>query len=527
MDIELPNINNIIKVNKMQAVFNPILFNRMGEPSYDGLLSTEIFGITSTQKECKFAYIDLHGHYMTPEAYKAFKRLNRNIDLVVSGAENFRITEDGDLVKDENGDTGIKWLYKNWEKIKFKKSNSSVRNERIDLLMNNPKNLIFIDKWFVIPVLYRDVESQSTKIGNDNVNSFYSKLIRYASMASDVNNFDIMLYSYEFGIQNTLVEIYDYFKAKISKKNGVIRKNLMGKSVDYSARLVITAPPFDFNDFHKDMKVDLYHCGLPLSTTVSLFFPFIIHWLREWFQRELEPIKNKFPIKSANDDKVRYIRLKEPMTYFTDDYLTKQVKYFMKSYEDRFSLVEIPVKNPEEAGGREYINLRVVGRFSDLNNPDASSSTVFNRKLTWADLLYRAAYHVTQDKHIVVTRYPVLSYFGSYISKIHVMSTFKTMRVEIDGVVYDSYPVIDLDMPKSQVGTAFPDTLNMCNMLLEGLGGDYDGDQVTIKGVFTQEANLEAEKIMKSPSFIIDVYGKNTRGSTKEALEAAYQITKE
>ena len=82
-------------------------------------------------------------------------------------------------------------------------------------------------------------------------------------------------------------------------------------------------------------------------------------------------------------------------------------------------------------------------------------------------------------------------------------------------------------MPKSQVGTAFPDTLNMCNMLLEGLGGDYDGDQVTIKGVFTQEANLEAEKIMKSPSFIIDVYGKNTRGSTKEALEAAYQITKE
>lgn len=519
MDIELADINNIIKVNKMQPVSNPILFNRMGEPSYDGLLSTEIFGMTTSQKESNFAYIDLHGKYMTPEAYKAFKRLNRNIELVVSGAERFSINEDGSLVKDENGDTGIKWLYKNWDKIKFTKSKSSTRNERVDLLKNNSKDIIFVDKWIVIPVLYRDVESQTTKVGNDNVNSLYSKLIRYASMASDINTFDIMLYSYEYGIQNTLVEIYDYFKTKIAKKNGVIRKNLMGKSVDYSARLVITAPNFNFNNFHNDMKVDLYHCGLPLSTTISLFFPFILNWLRDWFQRELEPIKNKFPYKEK--DKIKYINIKEPMTYFTDEYLTKKVKYFMKSYEDRFSLVEIPVKEPKDLGGREYVTLNTEGHSLD------DGSVLFSRDLTWADLLYRAAIAVVKDKHIVVTRYPVLSYFGSYVSKIHVMSTIKTIKVEVDNYDYENYPVIDLSIPKNQVSTIFIDTLNMCNLLLEGLGGDYDGDQVTIKGIFSQEANLEAENIMTSPSYIIDVYGKNTRGSTKEALEAAYQITKE
>ena len=220
-------------------------------------------------------------------------------------------------------------------------------------------------------------------------------------------------------------------------------------------------------------------------------------------------------------DKIKYINIKEPMTYFTDEYLTKKVKYFMKSYEDRFSLVEIPVKEPKDLGGREYVTLNTEGHSLD------NGSVLFSRDLTWADLLYRAAIAVVKDKHIVVTRYPVLSYFGSYVSKIHVMSTIKTIKVEVDNYDYENYPIIDLSIPKNQVSTIFIDTLNMCNLLLEGLGGDYDGDQVTIKGVFSQEANLEAENIMTSPSYIIDVYGKNTRGSTKEALEAAYQITKE
>ena len=40
----------------------------------------------------------------------------------------------------------------------------------------------------------------------------------------------------------------------------------------------------------------------------------------------------------------------------------------------------------------------------------------------------------------------------------------------------------------------FIDTLNMTNLRLKSIGGDYDGDQVTVKIAFTKEANEELLK---------------------------------
>ena len=36
--------------------------------------------------------------------------------------------------------------------------------------------------------------------------------------------------------------------------------------------------------------------------------------------------------------------------------------------------------------------------------------------------------------------------------------------------------------------------MNICNGYLDSIGGDYDGDMVTIKGVYTDEANAELKK---------------------------------
>ena len=44
----------------------------------------------------------------------------------------------------------------------------------------------------------------------------------------------------------------------------------------------------------------------------------------------------------------------------------------------------------------------------------------------------------------------------------------------------------------------FVDSMNISNLYLSGIGGDYDGDTVTIKGIYTEEANKELDKIMNS-----------------------------
>ena len=53
---------------------------------------------------------------------------------------------------------------------------------------------------------------------------------------------------------------------------------------------------------------------------------------------------------------------------------------------------------------------------------------------------------------------------------------------------------IDPTLPESKVSILFNDTITMCNTYLKGLNGDFDGDQVTAKGVFSLEANEEAER---------------------------------
>lgn len=56
---------------------------------------------------------------------------------------------------------------------------------------------------------------------------------------------------------------------------------------------------------------------------------------------------------------------------------------------------------------------------------------------------------------------------------------------------------------------------------------DFDGDQVTVRGVFTQEANEECERLIKSPSNILTIRGDNIRTSSNEAVQALYAMTKE
>ena len=67
----------------------------------------------------------------------------------------------------------------------------------------------------------------------------------------------------------------------------------------------------------------------------------------------------------------------------------------------------------------------------------------------------------------------------------------------------------------------------MSNIYLETLGADYDGDQVSVRTVFSQEANLECERIMHSPINFLNCAGSNVRTTTKEAIQSLYQITKD
>ena len=151
MKINLFNIEEFIDINKLQEVTSPILFQRGDIPHPNGLISNQIFGITVKSRKNTFAYINLYGHFFHPHVYKAIRRMFRNVEKIIQGEQYYSLNKDGILVLDnENGQTGIEFLYDNWEKINWAKTDKTLgmRNERVDLLKNFKKDEIFMKYLF-------------------------------------------------------------------------------------------------------------------------------------------------------------------------------------------------------------------------------------------------------------------------------------------------------------------------------------------------------------------------------------------
>lgn len=520
MIADIFDINKFVKLNNLQVVSNPILFERDNIPTRDGLLSYEIFGRDVQDRTETFAYVELNGHFLHPLVYKTWKRVDRKIESVVAGILKVSV-KNGELVADENGWTGIEPLYQHFKELKFKRKDSVTQGERIDFIRSLDIDEVFCSKWIICPAFYRDMQLNKSSDGMVTVHEItreYSKLLRLTNaLKSDFTSLNIITNSTRNKIQQMLVSIYsDLFIKEIKGKNGIFRKSVLGKSVDYACRLVISVAMFE-GQRPSDMKVDFEHAGMPLAATLTCFFPFIIKWLKDYFRNNVENVKDKFPVKV--NGKVEYVKLIN-LEKYNDEFFTKVIDSFLHSYADRLNT--IPLENDKGYN----IKLRIIGNAATLdNNAEANVDSTLNRPCTWADLLYMAAWDVTRDKHVLITRYPLEDYFGIFPCKFNVLSTDKTVPMKIGSRFYPYYPVLDLNASKEEIMTLFKDTLSMSNTYLNGLGADFDGDQITVRGVFSIQANKSCEELMYKVQNFLDISGNLKRTTEKDAIQTLYQLT--
>ena len=98
-------------------------------------------------------------------------------------------------------------------------------------------------------------------------------------------------------------------------------------------------------------------------------------------------------------------------------------------------------------------------------------------------------------------------------------------QMELTETVYQYYPVIDFEADEEKINTLFVDTLTMSNLYLKTLNGDYDGDTVSFRMVFSEEANEEAHKLISSPKNFFNLKGDMIRDVEKEAYLTYYNMT--
>ena len=503
-----------------------MLLNKAAGPSEDGILSTQIFGTSTKKRRETFAYIDLNCHVFQPLVYKTLKRVDRRIVDIVAGTKNFSISKSGELVEDENGNTGLEWLYKNWEKVKFKKNDSDVRTERIKFIENSKKDELFQSRELVIPAFYRDINIHNDgKQATHVINQYYTKLIRLADMFNQ-GDFTFNMNYTRMQIQNLVVTIYDELKSKLEKKRGLLKQAIMAKNTDYGARLIISSAKVTANK-QSDMMVDFFHAGIPLSYCISCFTPFFIGWIQDYFKAEFEMTGFKLPYYSPSTKSFSSVQVKDPTIQFSDDAVHKLMKTFIYSPQQRFDPLYIETEDKKIP----KIPLIFKGKYmEESNDPEKVISNpnnqISNRPFTLTDLFYLAAQDICSDKHVYITRYPITDYLGIFPCGIAVLTTADTVKMMVNGKEYPFYPKVNMKLPKEEIPTQFIEVVNMQNTYLQALNGDYDGDQITVKGVFSEEANLEAEKIMRSPSNLMSMNGSPNRTTTIEAIQTCYSISK-
>ena len=528
----LLDIEDFIKKNDVKEISNPIFFNQNKLPTSDGLLSNEIFGITKEERANRFGYIDLHGTFLHPLVYKVWSALDKNVKSIVHGIDNFVIDSNGQFKQDPNGKTGIKFLKDNINKIKIRSTDSTKRDRVIEFL-NISKPLMFITKYPVIPAFYRDVNTEGGKVGVGDINKYYNSIIIASKALAEAQDYGLSLSNSQAGrMQEMLLQVYNYFGAGnpdakgsgvgMPSKFGIIRRANLSKTTDYSSRLVITSPELKVEKLD-DIEADMDYSVVPLASLSINFLPYMIFWLRGFFENEFST-RTTYTVH-MKDGKVKEIPIQDYQIAFSDERIKDEINRFVHGYSNRFIPVRIPTVDKK-------LNVYMHFKGKITSSQDAKNNEqgeIINRRLTWCDLLFMAASEVTADKHILITRYPIDSFYNQFPTKVKVQSTIETepMLVNYDGMpkFYKKYPKIREEDIEKDTSNKFIDSLNMCNGYLDSIGGDYDGDQVSVKGIYSAEANAELDQQMNSKIHYIGLDGISVMDVGKEAKQSLYCLT--
>ena len=521
--------DEVIERNHLKPVTNTIMFEKGNVPTEDGLFSYSIFGNTPSVRKKQYAYIDLKKKFFHPYAYEALCALVSNAQTCAAGQGSWKINEDGKLVQmkpdDPNYDpeaTGLRWLINHYHELKHEKNKSFSHNQYVDLLANSSDDEIFISKFPVIPVFYRDANFSGHKRDIPEINDSYKKVIQYVKAMGAPSLLDFSNHT-EVNIQNQLVAIRNYGQALVEGKRGFLKQFVIGKTTSYGARNVITEPVFSGAQTPDDLMIDIFHSGFPIATCCSMAYPFIEHWILDFFSREFETREKKqVLIKNEKGEyELTYALTGDVLAFYNTSYIEKKVEQFMHTYGNRFEPLTIPMAD----GTTSYMLFTGKPYSKDPLNKKAPATS--KRAMTWTDILYLAAVETLEygGKMAYITRYPLEDYFGTFPSMIRVTSTLEHEPMVINGKKYPFYPKVDLTMSQDEVSTVFVETVTMDNVYLKGLGGDYDGDMISEKTCFTEEANDEAYQILNDPKHFVSIGGKLMRMIGNEAILTFYNMT--
>lgn len=497
--MSLYDIDLAIKTNDLLEVTSSRIYSGGNTFNENGLMSERIFGISTEDRMYKCGYIKLPCHVFNPDVAKTIINRGGGIIRKCAYGEVACDIVNGVLTKKEGGNIcGFEDLYKNWEKIDIEKTLSSKVANNLTILTKSPKKVLFVDKVLVLPPNFRPIGERNGRPVKAELNNIYGKMLGLKDVSAHTSGRGV--YPLYGKIQDSLVELYTYIAKYLGGKNGFLQRHLLAKNSQMTQRNVISAPRYNKNK----SPIGIFKTGYPLHTVVGLFLPFIKFQMKEFLS---------FSNLSQIHSKPEEVEASVIENLYDSTEIDALIKIYGKNTGNRFRKLYLDAEGTKEITISYYDN----DKKEDVTRP-----------LTLTDVVYICAKRAVENgnKTCLLTRYPIASYKGTFFTKVHILSTNNTRDITFQGERMEYYPDIDPDAPHNVVAISFADTVTPSNSRLAAIGGDYDGDTVKSVGIWSDEGNEQAEKLMYSKIYSVQPNMESMYEIAKGCLNGLYSATK-
>ena len=390
-------------------VTSPFILGSDGSPDSSGVLSYDIFGFPGTKERMtNIGWIDLKRPFIHPFVYNTIRQMLRMLPEIINGSVYVKLDDAGHIVKtkddDNSGETGIDFFYNNWDKINWDTGSKS-RAKKQALFEGIDKKQAFINTQIVLPAGLRDVNLHGSgdtgKIDMDESNSIYLRIVNLSNSTSLTFTSG---YQTQSSMQSAIVELHDLFtNVRSAGKNGIIRKSIMGKTIDYAAITVISAPQF-YTDNLLEQRVPFNYIGVPLHLLCATFQPLIVNAMTALFEDV-----------SSSTEIILSQKVQE---------VTEEVRYKV-GQESVEELIKAYINDKTRAIRTAKFDL------SD-NQKDTwlKAQTEFvGRTFTVTDLIYLLMVDIVRNRRIMYTRFPVTDSGSEVFADIAIMTTEDTVNI--------------------------------------------------------------------------------------------------
>lgn len=479
----------------------------------DGLFSTTIFGrVGSPDRITRMGYIDFHVPIFHPRIFNHICSLKQLYKGILSGKE-YAVwdSSEKDFVKcdvmEPGANTGFNFFLSHWKEIKFKRTNSGQRDQRI-AIVNDNRDIALQERLPVIPAGLRDLEvDEHGGTDQHEINDFYRTIIRISNTLSTINDLDSpIIDKARYALQMAYNELHDYIMTNTIKGKGSFFSSKFGRrKIKYGTRNVWTAISLAVESLDDPTNITNNHTVVGLFQAMKATEPLMIHhlntqYLNRVFRGEgtaslidpktmarvdvtLKPrsmdkwTTNEGIIKLINqfeNPKVRNKPIKVEGYYLGLVY--KRDGYYKLMY----SLDEIPQDRQEDKG---YVT-----------------------PITYGELFFILINRYNGDLPADITRYPIEGTGSIYPSYNYVTTTINSLRmVELDEAWQPTefatrqYPNVDMDK--------WLDAMSPHSTRVPDAGGDYDGDTGNNNVNMSEEAKEAVKDYLSSIQAHIDANG--------------------